>query len=129
MIWRDSLLRWIVVSVLFGESQGLAVGPDRLDACLDDTGKQVTFRVFSCRATRVEVLVYNHPIGETEKAKLEMNVDPATKIWSKTATVADPSAAGVCATIHYGYRVWGPNWPFDTTFKFRPRSVLVLIEN
>jgi glycogen operon protein len=107
---------WLLVSVSCGESIGLAVGPDRLGASFDDVGTQVTFRVFSSRATRVEVWVYHQPFGKPEKAKFEMTADPATNIWSKTVPVADLSAAGVGATIYYGYRVWGPNWPFDAAW-------------
>lgn len=117
MIRRDSIWIWIVlawlsVGVPFGELPLLAVGPDRLGATHDDGGMQVTFRVFSQRATRVEVWVYKQPFGEAEQARFEMTVDPDSKIWSKTVSVADLTAAGV-TTIYYGYRAWGPNWPFN----------------
>ena len=105
-----------VVGVAWGASPGFAVGPDGLGASLDAAGKEVTFRVFSNRATRVEVWVYQQPSGEAEKAKVEMTVDPVTKIWSKTVAVADLTAAGVGATIHYGYRAWGANWTFDAAW-------------
>ena len=121
MIRRGCLSRWIsvvgmLVGVLFGASQGFAVGPDRLGASYDDAGMQITFRVFSSRATRVEVWVYDKRFDEAEKAKFEMTVDPATKIWSKTVSVTDLSSAGAGTTIHYGYRVWGANWPFDAAW-------------
>ncbi len=121
MIRRDSLRLWIgfvalLLSVCLTPSRAIGVGPDRLGASYDEAGMQVTFRVFSSRASRVEVWVYQHPFGAAEKVKLQMTVDPGTKIWSATVPVADLSAAGVGETIYYGYRAWGANWPFDAAW-------------
>jgi isoamylase len=75
-------------------------------------GSDVTFRVYSASATRLAVYVYAAPTGEQEKASFVLTKD-ATNIWSATVGVADLQNAGVTGTIYYGYRAWGPNWPFD----------------
>jgi len=94
-------------------STGSAVGPDQLGATFDSTETNLTFRVFTSRATRVEVWIYSQPFGAPEKAKFEMTVDPATQIWSKSVAAVALRSVGVGPTIYYGYRAWGPNWPFD----------------
>ena len=33
-----------------------------------------------------------------------------------TVTVADLTAMGLQDAIYYGYRAWGPNWPFETAW-------------
>ncbi|GAB1639935.1 alpha-amylase family glycosyl hydrolase [Krasilnikovia sp. MM14-A1259] len=100
---------------------GLAVLPDvahagidaqKLGGRYDGTGANVTFRVFSAHATRIAVYVYAAATGQQEKASYVLTRD-ASGVWSATVSVATLRAAGVSATIYYGYRAWGPNWPYD----------------
>ncbi len=72
----------------------------------------MTFRVYSASATRIAVYVYAAPAGEQEKASYLLARDGAN-VWSATVSVADLRAAGVTGTVYYGYRAWGPNWPYD----------------
>jgi glycogen operon protein len=76
------------------------------------TGSDVTFRVYSAAATRIAVYVYAAPAGEQEKASYVLAKDGAN-VWSATVSVTDLHAAGVAGTVYYGYRAWGPNWPYD----------------
>lgn len=94
----------------------LAVGPDQLGASLDQSQTQVTFRVFSGGATRMEVWIYSEPFGTSEVASYEMLRDPMTGIWAKTVAIDDLESAGVEHPIYYGYRAWGPNWPHDSSW-------------
>ncbi|BFU45795.1 glycogen debranching protein [Krasilnikovia sp. MM14-A1004] len=75
-------------------------------------GTNVTFRVFSAHATRIAVYVYAAATGQQEKASYVLTRD-AANVWSATVGVATLRAAGVPGTIYYGYRAWGPNWPYD----------------
>ena len=43
-----------------------------LGARFDDDMSEVTFRVRSARATRIEVWVYDAPMGEAERARIEL---------------------------------------------------------
>jgi isoamylase len=76
------------------------------------TGSDVTFRVYSAAATRIAVYVYAAPAGAQEKVSYLLAKDGAN-VWSFTVSVADLRAAGVTGTVYYGYRAWGPNWPYD----------------
>src|SRR5215470_4474618 len=69
------------------------------------TDKTVTFRVQSEHATRVEVWIYDGPTGGAEVARyvLSRSGDRFTRSVAR---------ASLPATIYYGYRAWGPNWPY-----------------
>ena len=87
-----------------------------LGASYNAAQTEITFRVFSGRATHVEVCVYAKNTGEAEKWQAVMDADPTTKVWSKTVTTAELNTAGVTGTVYYGYRAWGPNWTFNTAW-------------
>ncbi len=83
-----------------------------LGARFDDDLSDVTFRVRSAHATRIEVWIYNAPLGETERARVELASEGGAS-WSVSVPVAELRAQGVEDTIYYGYRAWGPNWTFE----------------
>ena len=82
-----------------------------------DAAGGVTFSVYSATATRVEVWIYANPQGDAEKLALPMNNDATTHIWSLSVSATDLKSAGVTGTVFYGYRAWGPNWPFVASWK------------
>ncbi len=73
-------------------------------------GSEVVFRVASTRATRIELELFDQPSGSApvRSVVLEAGTDHVF-----TAHVA---AAALPATIYYGYRAWGPNWPYDAAW-------------
>lgn len=66
----------------------------------------IDFRIAAQRATRIEVWIYGEAMqaAELKRVKLMRGGD----VWSARVPTAD-----LPATVYYGYRVWGPNWPFD----------------
>jgi len=106
-----------VICVLFISNLGMAVGSNNLGATYDSDLSHITFQVFSSRATRIEVYLYDQPGGSPAKAHFEMAADPLTFIFSKTVSVADLAAQGIPGTVYYNYRAWGPNWPFDPAWQ------------
>lgn len=72
-------------------------------------GDGVEFRVASTRATRIELSIYAAPTGEP------MRTVPLVREGDVWATRVD--AAELPETIYYGYRVWGPNWPYDAAWQ------------
>src|SRR5262249_10562879 len=72
-------------------------------------GDAVVFKVASTNATRVELWIYPAPTGP-EASHVEMTRDG--DVWSARVAAAD-----LPATIYYGYRVWGPNWPYAPTWQ------------
>jgi isoamylase len=94
-----------------------AVGSNGLGATFDADETHITFRVYSSRATRIEVWLYDQPVDSAEKASVALDANPQSGIWSKSIAVADLAAKGIAGTIYYDYRAWGPNWPFDPAWK------------
>jgi glycogen operon protein len=73
-------------------------------------GSAVVFRVASTRATRVELDVFAQD-GAAAQRTVVMTQD------SPTTWMARVAAADLPPTIYYGYRVWGPNWPYDPAWQ------------
>jgi isoamylase len=73
-------------------------------------GDEVSFRVASTRATRIELWIYAEPTQATEVKRVEL--EHAGDIFG-----ARVPASELPATIYYGYRVWGPNWTFDPAWQ------------
>src|ERR1700728_1804449 len=88
--------------------------PDAMGARYDATQTQIRFRVHSPRATRVEVDLYAQPSGADEVIAVPMALDPGSDVWDAVVDATTLQAAGLAgATVSYGYRAWGPNWPYD----------------
>ena len=94
-----------------------AIDAYALGAKYDATQANITFKVYSSRATRIEVWIYKTASGAQEVVRYVMTKDAATNIWSKTASVATlQSSYGVTGTVYYGYRAWGPNWTYNSAW-------------
>jgi isoamylase len=88
-----------------------------LGARYDATRANIAFKVYSSRATRIELWIYKTPSGAQEVVRYVMVKDPATNVWSKTASVATlANSYGLTGTVYYGYRAWGPNWPYSSSW-------------
>ncbi len=88
-----------------------------LGAQFDAAAKQVTFRVYSSRATRIELDLYTTATGADETGRIVLDHDTATDVWSTTVPLARIRGEfTIAGTILYGYRAWGPNWTFDAAW-------------
>ncbi len=76
---------------------------------------EVTFRVRSDRATRIEVWIYQAAMGEPEVLRQELAGDGSGR-WSTTVSVNALKARGLTGAIFYGYRAWGPNWTYAASW-------------
>ncbi|MEL6181331.1 MAG: alpha-amylase family glycosyl hydrolase, partial [Myxococcota bacterium] len=86
----------------------LSAAPDgALGAHLDES--TLTVRVFSAHATRVELWLYQDPTGEARWARA---LTSSGDIWSGVAPLSEIREVLGEGTIYYGYRAWGPNWPW-----------------
>jgi isoamylase len=103
-------LTWLTLLLLMLTAVSRAA---QLGATFDGTNG-VDFHVFSSTASRIEVWIYANPQGEAEKLRVPLTVDPATHIWSVNIPANMlPASPGA---VLYGYRAWGPNWPFVATW-------------
>jgi isoamylase len=83
----------------------------------DASGSQVSFRVYSSHATRVELYLYAQPTGADELGHIPLDRDSSTFVWSTTVPLRRiRQEFGIPGTIYYGYRAWGPNWSFDPSW-------------
>lgn len=94
----------------------LVAATNTLGATLDSTGKNVTFRIVSSTATRIEVWIYDQPLNSQEKTRLTLTKDQSSQIWSVTAPLRNLQAAGSVGLVYYGFRAWGPNWIYSPTW-------------
>ena len=93
-----------------------ASNASNLGASYDSTQSNVIFRVYSSRATQIEVDLYSSPMGSPEVLRRTLSADSTTNIFSGSLPVAALTAAGITGPVYYGYRAWGPNWPFSSTW-------------
>jgi len=77
----------------------------------------IDFNVYSSRATRVELWIYKYPSGYQEVVRYVMTKNATTNVWSKAVSVSTLATSyGLTGTVYYGYRAWGPNWPFSSSW-------------
>jgi glycogen operon protein len=99
-----------------GDTQQAAISWT-LGAQYDATKSNITFNVYSSRATRIEVYIYKTPNGAQEVAKYVMTKNTTTNVWTKTVPVSTlQTTYGITGPVYYGYRAWGPNWTYSTTW-------------
>ena len=95
---------------------GAAINASGLGASYDSTQSNVIFRVYSARATRIDVYLYASPLNSPEVLSRQLTANNNTNIFSVSMPVATLQAAGITGPVYYGYRVWGPNWPFSSSW-------------
>jgi glycogen operon protein len=72
-------------------------------------GDDVVFAVYSRRATRVLLEVYDSPVGQDARHDYFMQKNPDDQIWrARLARVPEGTL--------YALRCWGPNWDYDPTW-------------
>jgi glycogen operon protein len=88
-----------------------------LGAHYDTSGADIDFGVYSSRATRIDLYLYSAAIGSQEKAALRLTRNTTTNVWSVTVPVTTLQGQyGITGTVYYGYRAWGPNWPYNSSW-------------
>jgi isoamylase len=92
-----------------------AINASKLGASYDATKANVAFKVYSSRATRIELFLYSTATGTAEKARYPMTLGTGG-VWSLSLSATTLSSKGLTGTIYYGYRAWGPNWPYSASW-------------
>lgn len=92
-----------------------AIDGMKLGARYNTKATNITFRVYSSRATRIEVYLYKSPMDSEAIAHYPLTRNAATGVWSKVQSLtALKKKLDTSGTVYYGYRAWGPNWPYKT---------------
>ena len=76
---------------------------------------EATFCVRAPQATRLELWIYAAAIAAGPILRQAMTPQGDGSV-AFTIAIADLTALGLQSTIYYGYRAWGPNWPFDASW-------------
>ncbi|WP_218171520.1 isoamylase [Streptomyces mirabilis] len=95
-------------------SRAVAAPGGPLGAHYGATGTTIDFRIFSSRATRIDLYLYRTAWGGQEAAVVPLTKDSTTNVWSASVPVSTIQGQyGITGAVYYGYRAWGPNWPYD----------------
>lgn len=111
---QRTLLAALITGALLGAPAWAAINPNQLGAAYDATKANVSFKVYSGKATRIELYLYSTATGTAEKARYAMT--NSNGIWSVTIPATTLSSQGLGGTLYYGYRAWGPNWPYSASW-------------
>ena len=114
--YRVGEMRLLACLLLLTSPGVAAINAFSLGASYDATGTSVVFRVYSSRASQIEVDLYAIPMGSPEVLRYTLNANSSTNIFSTAIPVTTLEAAGITGPVYYGYRAWGPNWPFSDSW-------------
>ncbi len=98
----------------------------RLGNHLDPETGTLFFSLYSANATRVEIALFAKAFGEGPVGSAVMFAPDVNHpgLWRVALSRAQREQMGLAegAPIYYGYRLWGPNWEYDS--KWTPGSDL-----
>jgi glycogen operon protein len=115
---RRCLMGVLLALIVLTATAHAAIDAHKLGARYNASGTSIDFKVYSARATRVEVWIYKTASGAQERVRYVMTRNTSTNVWSKTASVSTlKNSYGITGTVYYGYRVWGPNWTYSSSWK------------
>jgi len=112
---RPLALAALFACALAGAPATAAINASQLGASYDATKANVTFKIYSSRATRIDLYLYAAASGSQEQTHVSLTKGTGN-IWSTSVPVSTLTAAGITGTIYYGYRAWGPNWPYNAAW-------------
>ena len=72
---------------------------------------EITVR--SEHAERIDVSLFDTAVGEKERISRTLVREADSDRWSITIPRDDLVSAGMTGILYYGFRAFGPNWPFD----------------
>jgi len=111
-----SMIKYYILSLLliFTCSSYAAINQNNLGASYSTNNQQISFRLYSSQATKIELYLYNQASGVAEISHYPLTKN-AQNIWSTTlqTSALDSRLSG---TIYYGYRAWGSNWPYNAAW-------------
>jgi isoamylase len=92
-----------------------AINPNSLGASYNSAQTQITFRVYSANATNIVLYLYSTGYGAQESATYALT-NVGSGVWQVVVPVSSIQSAGITGAVYYGYRAWGPNWTYSTSW-------------
>ncbi len=111
-----ALLAAVGLTVVGAAPAGAAIDARSLGARYDATGSTITFRVHSAAATRIAVYLYAAPTDAAERVSYVLTRDSSAVFGASVSVATLRDTYGITGTVYYGYRAWGPNWPYSTAW-------------
>ena len=87
------------------------INPMKLGATYNADRSAINFSVYSANAERIDLYLYNNSYGADDVSNFSLH-QSGNGVWEAVVPVADLKAKGITGTVFYGYRAWGPNWPY-----------------
>jgi glycogen operon protein len=91
-----------------------SINPNNLGASYNSGRTQITFRVYSANATYIKLYLYSAGHGVQES--LTYALSKGNNVWQVVVPVSSISGAGISGSVYYGYRAWGPNWTYSSSW-------------
>src|SRR4051812_33412951 len=98
MQFQKCLIAAMLAFAFTGVPASAAINPNKLGASYDSTKSNLTFKVYSSRATRIELSLYSAATGTAEKARYVMTLGTGG-IWSVTLPSTTLTSLGLTGTI------------------------------
>lgn len=99
----------------FAISADASINPQNLGASYNAQGTEITFRVYSANATNIVLYLYTAGYGVQESATYTLS-QAGSGVWQVIVPVSEIQGAGITGTVYYGYRAWGPNWTYSSSW-------------
>jgi hypothetical protein len=112
---QRKLLAALIAGALLGAPAWAAINTSGLGAAYDATKANVTFKVYSSRRPASSSTCTAAPPAAPKKRKYVMTLGTAAS-GAVTIPTATLSGQGLGGTLYYGYRAWGPNWPYNASW-------------
>lgn len=93
-----------------------------LGSHIDAASQTITFRIYSKNATRLQVELFAKPQGRSVLQRTATRT--ASDIWEVKVPFTELPTT---EPLYYGYRAWGPNWPYAAGWT--PGSVKGFVED
>lgn len=87
----------------------VATSPAALGATVAEDGVSISVR--STSATHLEAWLYAVALNGPVKVRAVLEKGSGD-VWSTSIPRSTLTAVGLTGTIYYGFRAWGPNWPY-----------------
>jgi isoamylase len=111
---QRKLLAALITGALLGAPAWAAINPASSAPPTTPPRPTSPSRCIRARRRASKLYLYSTATGSAEKARYVMTNTGG--VWSVTLPTATLSSQGLGGTLYYGYRAWGPNWPYNASW-------------
>jgi len=87
----------------------------QLGASISKDGETVNFAVYSAHATHIQLCLFASAQGANAVLTRDIEASNGNGVWSTQIPMDVLTNAGL-STVYYGYRAWGPNWVYNSSW-------------